>query len=47
MFESLDLDRVRKPFKDVFHMAPPEAIDLISKLIVFRPSGRLTAKKAL
>ena len=47
MFENLDLDRKQKSFSELFLKASKEAIDLISKLLVFRPSRRLNAVQAL
>ena len=35
------------PFKDIFPMATPEAVDLLSKLLVFHPAKRLTAKQVM
>lgn len=39
--------RAGVPFKDLFSMATPEAIDLLSKLLVFHPAKRLTAKQVM
>lgn len=36
-----------KPFSELFSMATPEAIDLLSRLIVFHPSNRLTTKEVI
>lgn len=44
MFESLNLNKNRRPFEEVFAKADPNAIDLISKLLVFKPSKRLSAE---
>lgn len=36
-----------QPFSELFSMATPEAVDLLSKLIVFHPAKRLTAKQVM
>ncbi|EPY21793.1 extracellular signal-regulated kinase 1/2 [Strigomonas culicis] len=36
--------RSARSFTDLFPMAPPEAADLLSKVLVFHPAKRLTAK---
>jgi len=48
MFENLKLDRgERRPFDLLIPRASPEALDLIEKLLVLRPSTRITADEAL
>lgn len=36
-----------RPFRELFPMAPPEACDLLSKVLVFHPAKRLTAKQVI
>eukprot|EP00796_Vickermania_ingenoplastis_P012346 gene12346-8474_t len=36
-----------KPFSELFSMATPEAVDLLSHLLVFHPAKRLTAKEVI
>ncbi|KAF8282175.1 mitogen-activated protein kinase [Trypanosoma cruzi cruzi] len=36
-----------RPFTEIFPMATPEAADLLSKLLVFHPAKRLTAKEVV
>ncbi|EPY32325.1 extracellular signal-regulated kinase 1/2 [Angomonas deanei] len=39
--------RKGRPFTSIFPMATPEAADLLSKLLVFHPAKRLTAKQVI
>lgn len=39
--------RVATPFRSLFPVATPEAADLLSKLLVFHPAKRLTAKQVM
>ncbi|CCW64734.1 unnamed protein product [Phytomonas sp. EM1] len=36
-----------RPFKELFPMATPEACDLLSKLLVFHPAKRISAKEVI
>eukprot|EP00347_Sterkiella_histriomuscorum_P014899 403359091 len=47
MFESLNLNKDKKPLREVIPNADPQAHDFISKLLIFRPSKRMTAVQAL
>lgn len=48
MFENLKLDRgPQKDLRDIIPSAPDDAIELMEKLLVFRPSQRLPADLAI
>ena len=47
-FISPSRPRPQVPLKDLLHPSvPPEAVDLLSSLLVFNPDHRLTAEQAL
>ena len=47
MFESLNLRKDKKPMREAVPNASPEALDMIQKLLLFRPASRLNAEDAL
>ena len=47
VFDKLVHPEAKKTIRDVIPTAPDDAIDLIEKCLVFRPSKRISAAKAL